>query len=40
MIETIDSLELAWATDKQCSIENKIMPVLSEIGDVLKMKNL
>jgi len=32
MIETIDSLELAQAVDRQCSIENKIMPVLIEIN--------
>jgi pyridoxal phosphate enzyme (YggS family) len=32
MIETIDSLELAQAVDKQCSVENKIMPVLIEIN--------
>lgn len=32
MIETIDSLELAQAVDKQCSVENRIMPVLIEIN--------
>lgn len=32
MIETIDSLELAQAVDEQCSVENKIMPVLIEIN--------
>lgn len=32
MIETIDSLELAQAVDKQCSVENKIMQVLIEIN--------
>lgn len=32
MIETIDSLKLARAVDNQCSLENKIMPVLIEIN--------
>jgi hypothetical protein len=32
MIETIDSLRLAKAVDKQCAIESKVMPVLIEIN--------
>jgi pyridoxal phosphate enzyme (YggS family) len=32
MIETIDSLRLAQAVNKQCALENKIMPVLIEIN--------
>jgi len=32
MIETIDSFKLADAVNKQCTLENKIMPVLIEIN--------
>ncbi|RKY94240.1 MAG: YggS family pyridoxal phosphate-dependent enzyme, partial [Ignavibacteriae bacterium] len=32
MIETIDSVQLAEMVDKQCTLENKIMPVLIEIN--------
>lgn len=32
MIETIDSVKLAQLVDKQCALENKIMPVLIEIN--------
>ncbi len=32
MIETIDSVRLAEMVDKQCALENKIMPVLIEIN--------
>jgi hypothetical protein len=32
MIETIDSLKLAQTVNKQCELENKIMPVLIEIN--------
>jgi pyridoxal phosphate enzyme (YggS family) len=32
MIETMDSFQLAEMVDKQCALENKIMPVLIEIN--------
>jgi pyridoxal phosphate enzyme (YggS family) len=32
MIETIDSVQLAQMVDKQCALENKMMPVLIEIN--------